>query len=259
MSIGDILRAKRQEKKISISDISAETKINKKYLQALEDNNYLLIPSQVFAKGFLKAYSNFLGLDTKELLDELSHYYKSREEEKKTLSPASKMSKIISMPKISIPPTIAEISKIKIDRNIAYIVLFSIMILVFLFSAYVYVTAHYKGLVSIKTNPPATDKIDETQLKEEKPPAMIPKKSAIPAGKVEVILETVGRSWVSVSSGEKMLYSGTLGPDAKLRFIGGEITVKAGNGGSVNVYVNGKPLGIMGEEGVVVERTYRAQ
>lgn len=86
----------------------------------------------------------------------------------------------------------------------------------------------------------------------------IVEKSTVTEGKVEVKLETTGRSWVSVSSGTKELYNETLGPGAKLRFVGKEIKVKAGNGGGVKVYVNGNPMGVMGEEGVVVERTYKA-
>lgn len=256
MSIGDILRARREEKKLSIADISAETKINKKYLQALENNNYLLLPSPVFAKGFLKAYSNFLGLDTKALVDELVNYYKSKEEEKKNLPLASKMPRVISVPRIPMLPKIPtlpkfpDVPKINIDRKTAYIVFFSIAILLLLFSAYGYVSVYLERQVSIKLNPPATGKIEEK---------LIPMASAIPPGKVEVRLETVGKSWIFVSSGEKVLYSGTLGPDAKLRFIGAEIKVKAGDGGSIKAYVNGKPLGVMGEEGAVVERTYRAQ
>jgi len=259
VSIGDILRARREEKKISIADVSAETKINKKYLQALENGNYLLLPSPVFAKGFLKAYSTFLGLDTKALTEELVRYYKSREEEKKSLPLASKMPRVIPVPKIPVLPKIPEVPKINIDRKTAYVVFFSIAIFLLLFSAYGYISVYLKRQVLIEANPPATANIEEKSVETKKPPAVIPKKSVIPPGKVEVRLETVGKSWIFVSSGEKVLYSGTLGPDAKLRFIGAEIKVKAGDGGSVKAYVNGKPLGVMGEEGAVVERTYRTQ
>jgi cytoskeleton protein RodZ len=105
--------------------------------------------------------------------------------------------------------------------------------------------SHQKRAVLIKANPPLTGKII---------PAKVPAKE----GKIEVKIETIGRSWLSVTSGAKELYSETLEPGIKLRFVGKEIKVKAGNGGAVKVYVDGNSLGLMGQEGVVSERTYRA-
>jgi len=262
VSIGNILRDKREEKNISIADVAAETRINKKYIQALEDDNYLLIPSQVYAKGFLKAYANFLGLASKDLIGELMNYYKSREEEKKSLSSAPNINKIISMPKI-LKFKVPEVPKITFNKNIFYIALLSALILLLLIIIYRDVSIYLKKAAVVKANPPATGKVEDMKTAIKKAPEKaatvnIVEKGTVPEGRVEVKLETVGRSWVSVSSGTKELYSETLGPGAKLRFVGREIKVKAGNGGGVNVYVNGNSMGVMGEEGVVVERTYKA-
>ena len=264
MSIGKILREAREEKGLSVADVSAETKINKKYIQALEDGNYLLIPSQVYAKGFVKAYSNYLGLDAKSLVGELMDFYKSREEGRKTILSTQKIQKIISIPNVMKFPKIPELPKFEFDKNIiTYIIaVLSVLFLLLLF-IYGYVSSHQKRAILIQANPPATARIEEAKAEPKKLTAKsteesTAKESKLSKGKIEVKLETIGRSWVLVTSGTKELYNETLEPGSKLRFVGKEIKVKAGNSGAIKVYLNGKPLGIMGEEGAVGERTYRA-
>ncbi|MFH1710424.1 MAG: RodZ domain-containing protein [bacterium] len=268
MSIGSVLREEREEKKLSIADVSAATKVNRKYIQALEDDNYLLIPSRVYAKGFLKAYANFLGLDAKSLIDELVNFYDSREETKKMLPSAPKMTDLLSVPVVIKLPKMPDIPKfefnknIKFNRNIVYAAVLAAFVLFFLISVYEYVPSPQKNMVPIKANPPAAVNIEKPDLVAIKPPVKsveekVAVESPVPAGRIEVKLETVGISWIAVSSGAKELYKATLGPGVKLRFIGREIKVKAGNGGGVKVYINGEFAGVMGEEGVVAEKTYR--
>ncbi|MFH1784703.1 MAG: helix-turn-helix domain-containing protein [bacterium] len=66
--IGSTLQNKRREKKISLKKASAETKVRMKYLIALEEENYDIFPADVYLKGFLKAYANYLGLNGSELV-----------------------------------------------------------------------------------------------------------------------------------------------------------------------------------------------
>jgi cytoskeletal protein RodZ len=263
VSIGSVLREKREARKLSVAEVAAETRINKKYIQALEDGNYLLIPSQVYAKGFLKAYAEFLGLDPKNLLAELINYYKSREEGRKAAVSAQKIKKIISFPKTLKLPTMPAIPAYKFDMKMMLTAVISVFVLLFLISVYGYISSHQKRAVMIEANPPVVAATEKAKV----PPKKITKKSveektvketAIPEGKIELRIETTKRSHLSVSSGSMELYSGTLQPGAKLRFIGREIKVKAGDGGGVKVYVNGKFLGVMGEEGVATEKTYKA-
>ena len=257
MSIGRILREKREERELSVADVSAGTRINKKYIQALEDENFRLIPSQVYAKGFLKACAHFLGLDAKSLVDELTAFYKNREESSKAAVPAPKTTRMISIPKMPNLPKMPEMPKLKFDKNTLYIALVSLFILIFLLSVYGYVLSYKRRPVLIKANPPATGNIIPAKVPA-KVPAKAPVKVPVKEGKIEVRIETAGRSWLSVTSGTKALYSETLEPGIKLRFIGKEIKVKAGNGGVVKVFVDGEPVGLMGQEGVVTERIYRA-
>jgi cytoskeleton protein RodZ len=73
--IGETLRQARMRARIDVSEIEAKTKIRAKYLRALENEEWGLLPGQTFVKSFLRTYAEALGLDAKALVEEyrLSH------------------------------------------------------------------------------------------------------------------------------------------------------------------------------------------
>jgi len=75
-SLGAILRATRLAKQIDLKTVEQETKIRETYLLALEEDNYAVIPGDVYVRGFLNNYATFLGLDGKAFVQE----YKARQQ-----------------------------------------------------------------------------------------------------------------------------------------------------------------------------------
>lgn len=67
-SVGSILRDTRQKKGILLEEVEKATKIRRKFLDAIERDDYSLIPSLAYAKGFVKNYSEYLGLDSQMTL-----------------------------------------------------------------------------------------------------------------------------------------------------------------------------------------------
>ncbi len=74
--IGATLREARMRARIDIAEIETATKIRAKYLRALENEEWDLLPGPTFVKTFLRTYAEALGLDAKLLVDE----YKLRHE-----------------------------------------------------------------------------------------------------------------------------------------------------------------------------------
>ncbi len=74
--IGESLREARMRARIDIADIEAQTKIRAKYLRALENEEWDLLPGPTYVKSFLRTYAEALDLDAKLLVDE----YKLRHE-----------------------------------------------------------------------------------------------------------------------------------------------------------------------------------
>jgi hypothetical protein len=68
--IGSSLRDARTRRRIDISQAEQATKIRGKYLLALEEEKFDLLPSQTYVKGFLRAYAEYLGLDGQLYVDE---------------------------------------------------------------------------------------------------------------------------------------------------------------------------------------------
>jgi cytoskeleton protein RodZ len=68
--IGATLREARMRERIDVSEIEATTKIRAKYLRALENEEWGLLPGPTFVKSFLRTYAQALGLDGKALVEE---------------------------------------------------------------------------------------------------------------------------------------------------------------------------------------------
>src|SRR5947199_7035416 len=68
--IGETLRDARMRAKIDVSEVEATTKIRAKYLRALENEEWSLLPGSTFVRSFLRTYADYLGLDSKLLIEE---------------------------------------------------------------------------------------------------------------------------------------------------------------------------------------------
>ncbi|WP_328793828.1 RodZ domain-containing protein [Heliomicrobium undosum] len=61
--------------------MEAETNIRLAYLTALEEGNYDLLPGRVYGVGFMRSYAKYLGLDPAPLIEAMKHDWKTEEEE----------------------------------------------------------------------------------------------------------------------------------------------------------------------------------
>jgi cytoskeleton protein RodZ len=73
--IGTSLHEARLRKQIEIPEAEQGTKIRAKYLRALEDEQFELLPSPTYVKGFLRSYAEYLGLDGQLYVDEYNSRY----------------------------------------------------------------------------------------------------------------------------------------------------------------------------------------
>jgi cytoskeleton protein RodZ len=74
--VGIILKKKREELGLELDQVTEETKIRRRYLEAIENGTYNQIPDPVYTRSFLRIYSDYLGLDQvfiiKRYLDEIA-------------------------------------------------------------------------------------------------------------------------------------------------------------------------------------------
>lgn len=63
VSLGEELKRERELREITLREISDATKISVRILEAIENDNYRILPGGVFNRNFLRAYAGFIGLD----------------------------------------------------------------------------------------------------------------------------------------------------------------------------------------------------
>lgn len=78
-SFGQELKRERELRDISLKEISEATKISIRFLEALEQDNYDILPGGIFNRGFIRAYARFIGVDGEELVNAYVHEVSQRE------------------------------------------------------------------------------------------------------------------------------------------------------------------------------------
>jgi len=100
-TLGEILREARKKKKLTLDQAEEETKVRSKYLKALEDDKFEILPGNAYALGFLGKYLDFLELNK----DELLLRFKSERGESHQAGKFM-VARSLSEPKLSITPKI---------------------------------------------------------------------------------------------------------------------------------------------------------
>lgn len=86
--IGSTLREARMRARIDITEVEQATKIRAKYLRAIENEEWSLLPGSTFVKSFIREYADYLGLDARSLVEEYKlRYERPSESELRAVSP----------------------------------------------------------------------------------------------------------------------------------------------------------------------------
>ncbi|GAB4466407.1 MAG: hypothetical protein Kow0070_29290 [Anaerolineales bacterium] len=97
-TLGQLLKAARQEQRLTLEQAFEATRIRVAYLRALEEDDLTVMPSPVQARGYLRNYAAYLGLDLNRLLEEVRA---SQQSEEKVIGPADAASPADSTPEPS--------------------------------------------------------------------------------------------------------------------------------------------------------------
>ncbi len=220
--IGNSLREARLRRHIDFSDAEHGTKIRGKYLRALEDERFELLPSHTYIKGFLRSYAEYLGLDGQLYVDEYNSRFVIGEEDAPVRArrvPAAKARRS--------------------DRRESNIVLLALTAIA-LVTALVIVAWRFGG--------PEDEPVHglTTSAKEQRPAVQVPQA----AGTARVELRaTRGDSYLLVKQGSalgEILYQGTLERGQKQRFDGQVLWVRLESPQNVLVRRNGNRVRLPG-------------
>lgn len=253
-SLGETLRQARLDRGASLVDAEDETHIRRKYLEALEAEDYASLPALVYTRGFIRNYARYLGLDPERTLD---LYLPGRwREERPVLRPAT--------PQMSIARPIS----MQVFLVATGLVLAGLL-LAYLWAQYnSFVeslsqsdqSAVARAVVATPTRPIVAGSPSPAAAGPSPAPAA-PAPPAQPAGPAPtpergVVVEATitDRTWMEVwVDGVSQLQS-TLQAGANRRFTANQsIRMRVGNAGGVEVTVNDERRGTLGERHQVKE------
>lgn len=104
-SVGELLKSERLKHRLSLEETAKRSRIRVAYLEALEDNQFQLLPAATFVKGYIKAYSRLFGFDAQPLLALLRRDFK--ESAKGTLVPREFIKPVLKKRRFWTPVTAA--------------------------------------------------------------------------------------------------------------------------------------------------------
>ncbi len=228
LSVGEILRRTREHYGQTLPEVEMNLRIRASQLDALERLDLDQLPGRVYAIGFVRSYSEYLGLDG----DKMVHLFKAQSVGKRV------------KPDLHFPVTVSE-SK---APNI-YIILFSLVGLILLIS---YWTIFYTPTKYVEAIPPVPESLKQGSLSllvptvKEPPQALLEVTEVIP-NKMELLISE--DSWVEIKNAQgKAILRQVLKPGDKYIVPEDEgLILSTGNAGGITVFIDGKKIRKLGK------------
>lgn len=220
-SIGSLLIKARKRKKLSLEKVAKETRIKKEYLEALEKEEFDILPAGIYSRAFLGTYAQYLGLEAEKILE----MYK----QKKPFSENKEL-------KLIYPQFTPRHQRKSWAGLLLFLVLVAVII-VFL--------SQLKKISPEILPPPKQEQLSE------------PMKETLPQVSPGVLNNTVSLKtkvlddcWLRLKDGDKVIFEGNLaGGEEKNWESNDKFVLRINNAANIELTVNGNFIGPVGKEG----------
>ncbi|SJZ31502.1 helix-turn-helix domain-containing protein [Selenihalanaerobacter shriftii] len=264
--IGQKIKEARLAKEIDIEEVQQETKVRSKYLKAIEEGNFNIIPQEVFLKGFLRVYANHVGLDGSQILKDYNHLKALQKKELDKLNEEENQ-KISLMEKVQ--------NRVKNNwTRVVTATAITVLVLLIVFGLYRSraLVKLAKEVRKINENPVKKEKLvlNEEDVKVKKDKISSAQKetnsnetnqinqSQSLAQKLNVTIEALESSWVKVVIDGKVVCEKILNSGEKKSWHADQrMKVLTANAAGVKVISNGKIFGPFGQQGEVIEKEFK--
>lgn len=264
------LKSSREAKEISLNYIASRTKIDIRFLQAIEEGNFDLLP-EIYIRAFIREYAQFSDIDAKETLKKFDLAKRgllednSSQESEPNESPAGDQKtidhvetkpaqKIIeeTEPDSKEPEANQVSQEISINKfalkNI-YVISFSAFVILILIAYFIFFNGPSKEIIAEIPDQNSIGNSSERFELEEPSPV----KDYIPEDdSLRLELTGLGRVWVKVQSDSRIIFQGFLSENQNTAYKAmNEFRVSVGNAGLLSMNLNGKQLQIPGVRGEI--------
>ena len=255
-SFGEELRREREIRAISLKEIADATKISKRFLEAIENNDHKTLPAPVFTRGFVREYARYLGLNAEEMVNRYNYAAAGDDRIEKSahldrLTPKPSDVPAVPPKKRGIPSPLA-----RVDRNI-YV--------------FIFVTAALAAVIWWAVSRKREARSDETRAvavpvaRTIKPKPVQPAENATAAAQDAVLHLTIDmndNSWIQLDADGVSVFNDEMKRgehrvfDAKNEFRFKTI----GNAGGPRLSLNGVQIPPLGHDGKVLhDRVFNRQ
>ncbi len=248
--IGETLRRERLHRKLSFSDITRQTRISPRMLEAIEANQFDRLPGQIYANSFIRQYARTLGLDETEIIGAFQrqcadHPAASAERASKRPSANAQLSALLDY----IRPWLRRYSWL----GLSFWLLVTLTAGAFVYRMKARDERHPTSvsMVAVAPKTVAPKAVAPVVTPTEVKPVLNVQESG-PAPPILVAFKASEPVWLSVKSDGTPAYTGTLESEQTREFdASSKMTVVVGNAGGLAVSLNGKPVGRIGDHGEV--------
>jgi cytoskeleton protein RodZ len=240
-SFGDWLRRQREMREISLRDIADRTKISLRYLEAMEDDRFDLLPAPIFAKGFLREYARYVGLSPDEVVN---HYLAVQQQQSPEEDGVKKDQTLVNRP-----------HRVKPVRSWTYGLFLAIAVLVLmaLIWALVWYNNHRRGQQPAAETPPSS-MTSPAESEVAQPAVAAPVIPDKPSAPLEITLDFTADCWVEVRVDDKPFLSEQRVQGESLPIEAQKsVDIKLGDAAAAEIQVNGQAYPLNGKPGEVRE------
>ncbi len=234
VSIGEQLRAAREARGLSLEEAEAATRIKRVYLEALENEAFSVLPSPAHARGFLRRYARWLGLDEAALLadwDGMAAAIPS--------APPSRVPSMFELARIPGRPTFPW-------RSLAGVGVAALLILSLIG------LARSRWLPRSAPLPPAPTVTGAAVVG----PSPTPGLAAAPST-LRLEVEANEHVWVRIRADGQLVYQGLIRPgETRAWEAQSALELDTGNAAALQVRLNGRPEGPLGGRGEIVRKRW---
>lgn len=229
-SFGEFLKREREYRHITLDEISNATKIRKYYLDAIERDEYNLLPGESYLKGFVRSYAKYIGIDPDDAILRLESYLKQYET-KKTPVPAKQ-------------PLMMKTGRIYFIVAIAGLIIILALV----------------GIIKKNKKIETINEVKKTEIVQTKkqPPIAQTEESTLTPEKekkeqLQIKVRAKEKTWVMVKRDNEKPFDVILWEgDVANWFAEERISLRIGNAQGVEITFNGIPLKNLGAKGEVV-------
>ena len=237
------LKTARESKKITLQQIANKTKIDIKFLEAIEDAKFDIMPD-LYIRAFIKEYAQTVDLNPDEIIKKFDSAHLGKKEEKPTHEEKKEtheepVKKEFDSSEETSPDKQTEETKKKPNMN--YNIGIAVAVVVVILVYFLFIRQSTPEIVTEQT-------ASNGEVEDTKPAFEVdtPKTAAnyVPINdSLQLTVNTSRRVWVKVISDQNVRYEGMVDADSRINYNASkQFRVVVGNAGSVKIAFNGKPI-----------------